>query len=156
MKASPLGGTVAAILGITALGLIAIGPPGSRKPAIVAEQPEAPPPSSVSGGGITLVSSTIDLPIDEEMYPDGPNAEVVNSNCTSCHSASMAMTQPMLSAKQWEDIVTKMRDVYRAPVADADVDLIVAYLAAMPSQRPSGRGENEHRDSAEDASGSTG
>lgn len=156
MKASPLGGTAAAILGITVLGLIAIGPPGSRKPAAVAEQSAPPPLSTVSGGGITLVSSAIDLPVDEPMFPDGPHVEVVNSTCTSCHSASMAMTQPVLSAAQWEGIVTKMRDVYRAPVADGDVDLIVAYLAAMPSQRPPGSGESDRRDGAEDASGSTG
>ena len=46
----------------------------------------------------------------------------------------MALTQPALSADQWKATVTKMRETYKAPVAEKDVPAIVAYLSAMPSQ----------------------
>lgn len=81
-----------------------------------------------------MVSTSVDLPVDDAAYPDGPHADVINANCTSCHSASMALTQPALSADQWKATVTKMRETYKAPVAEKDVPAIVAYLSAMPSQ----------------------
>ena len=34
------------------------------------------------------------------------------------------------TAEQWRAEVAKMREVYKAPVADADVPSIVAYLAS--------------------------
>ena len=71
------------------------------------------------------------MPIDEGGFPAGPNASVLDANCTSCHSASMVLSQPRLKADQWEAIVTKMRTVYRAPVADADVPAIVEYLSNL-------------------------
>ena len=115
--------------------LIGVGSPGSRKTAPVASPTrEAAPPSSVSANGFTLASTSVDLPADNQMFPDAPHAEVINANCTSCHSASMAMTQPRLSAEQWKATVTKMREVYKAPVAEQDVPAIVAYLTAMPGQ----------------------
>jgi hypothetical protein len=54
----------------------------------------------------------------------------------------MAMTQPVLSADQWKATVTKMKDVYKAPVADKDIPAIVDYLTAMSAAQdgaPTGR-----------------
>ncbi len=118
------------IVGLAALVLVAIGPPGSRS---VKTEPVAatPPPQSVSAGGFTLTSTSVDLPIDDGGYPDGPHADVINANCTSCHSASMALTQPRLSAEQWTAIVKKMRETYKAPVVQTDIPAIVDYLTAM-------------------------
>lgn len=118
------------LVGLAALVLVAIGPPGSRS---VKTDPVAatPPPPSVSAGGFTLTSTSVDLPIDDGVYPDGPHADVINTNCTSCHSASMALTQPRLSTEQWAAIVKKMRETYKAPVLETDVPAIVAYLTAM-------------------------
>ncbi|MFD2500951.1 c-type cytochrome [Rhizorhabdus histidinilytica] len=56
---------------------------------------------------------------------------MMNANCASCHSASMVLLQPKLSREQWTGIVRKMRDVYRAPVADEDVPAIIDYLAKL-------------------------
>jgi hypothetical protein len=42
----------------------------------------------------------------------------------------MAMDQPVLSADQWKATVTKMKDVYKAPVVKA-YPAIVDYLTAM-------------------------
>ena len=41
------------------------------------------------------------------------------------------MNQPALSRTAWEGEVTKMRNVYKAPVAAEDVATIVGYLAAV-------------------------
>ena len=78
-----------------------------------------------------ITSTSVELPYDEKAYPDGPGAEVMNANCASCHSASMVLLQPKLSREQWTGIVRKMRDVYRAPVADEDVPAIIDYLAKL-------------------------
>ena len=46
----------------------------------------------------------------------------------------MVLNQPPLSRAVWEEEVKKMRTAYHAPVADADVEPIADYLAAL--QRP--------------------
>ena len=136
MKSPSAGWIAGGVIGIAALVLVVVGTPGSRKPAAgVAARSEVAPPGSVAANGFTLASTSVDLPADDAAYPDGPHADVVNANCTACHSASMALTQPALSADQWKATVTKMRDVYKAPIAEQDVPAIVAYLTAMPSQR---------------------
>jgi hypothetical protein len=40
------------------------------------------------------------------------------------------LDQPLLPRTTWAAEVTKMRNVYKAPIADADAALIVDYLAA--------------------------
>ena len=82
-----------------------------------------------------LTSTSIELPADEAMLPEGPGAEIVTANCSGCHSASMIMAQPTLPAAKWRETVEKMRTVYKAPIADADVPAIVAYLAAIEPER---------------------
>lgn len=72
----------------------------------------------------------IDLPADAAAFPDGPNVKVVSQNCLACHSADMVLDQPLLPRATWAAEVTKMRNVYKAPVNDADAALIVDYLAA--------------------------
>lgn len=134
MKTPSIGTLSFGLVGIAAVTLLAIGAPNSRV-APPPAAPAAPPPPSVSANGFSLASTFVDLPTDEEQYPDGPHADIINANCTSCHSASMALTQPALSADQWKATVTKMREVYKAPVSEKEVDAIVAYLTAMPSQK---------------------
>jgi hypothetical protein len=94
-------------------------------------------PSNVAFGGFTLTSAAIDLPIDDQQYPDGPHADVINANCTSCHSASMALTQPALTSDQWKSTVIKMKEVYKAPVAEKDIPAIVEYLTALSAKQGS-------------------
>jgi hypothetical protein len=91
----------AGIIGFAGLMLAAIGAPTSRTPPTnAAEQSSPPPPSMVSVGGFALTSTSIDLPLDESRYPDAPHVDIINANCTSCHSAGMALTQPALSTRQ--------------------------------------------------------
>lgn len=87
---------------------------------------------TASGGGTSLPSVSVDLPSGGRAYPGaGPGAEAMNGNCASCHSAGMVLTQPHLTRAEWQGEVTKMMNVYRAPVDPADVPAIVDYLASL-------------------------
>jgi sulfite dehydrogenase (cytochrome) subunit B len=73
------------------------------------------------------------LPEETAAFKPGPNLDVVQNNCTGCHSSDYINTQPrnMKSKKDfWQAEVTKMIKVYGAPIDDADVPKIVEYLAA--------------------------
>ncbi len=160
MKAPSIGTLAFGAVGFTAIALIAIGAPHDRPPPTPIESRSPPPaPSSASAGGFTLVSQSVDLPDEDATYPDGPHADVINANCTSCHSASMALTQPVLSEDQWKATVAKMRDTYHAPVPASAVADIIAYLTAMPSQKvgqSNGASKSPGEPMTEDKSGGTG
>jgi mono/diheme cytochrome c family protein len=85
---------------------------------------------AVQAAGVTFRSVQVEFPPDAAPFPDGPNLKVVNQNCLACHSAEMVLDQPLLPRATWAAEVTKMRNVYKAPVSDADAALIVDYLAA--------------------------
>ncbi len=73
------------------------------------------------------------LPDETAAFKPGPNLEVVQNNCTACHSADYISTQPRgpkFKKDFWQAEVTKMIKVYGAPIDDADVGKIVDYLAA--------------------------
>jgi len=73
------------------------------------------------------------LPDETASFKPGPNLEVVQNNCTACHSADYVNTQPRgpkFKKDFWQAEVTKMIKVYGAPIDDADAAKIVDYLAA--------------------------
>ena len=73
------------------------------------------------------------LPDETAVFKPGPNLEVVQNNCTACHSADYINTQPRgpkFNKDFWQAEVTKMIKVYGAPIDDADAGKIVDYLAA--------------------------
>ena len=73
------------------------------------------------------------LPEETAAFKPGPNLEVVQNNCTACHSADYIQTQPRgpkFTKDFWQAEVTKMIKVYGAPIDDADAAKIVDYLAA--------------------------
>ena len=73
------------------------------------------------------------LPNETAAFKPGPNLEVVQNNCTACHSADYINTQPRgpkFKKDFWQAEVTKMIKVYGAPIDDADAGKIVDYLAA--------------------------
>jgi cytochrome c5 len=71
------------------------------------------------------------LPDETAAFTPGPNLDVVQNNCTACHSADYISTQPRgLKKDFWQAEVTKMIKVYGAPIEDADVGKIVDFLAA--------------------------
>lgn len=87
--------------------------------------------STVSGGGLTLKSLSVDLPESDREFPAGPGVAVAQANCAACHSVGMVMNQPALSRTTWEAEVHKMVAVYKAPVSDEDAKTIVAYLNSI-------------------------
>ena len=80
--------------------------------------------------GPTFKPLSLDMPPDAAQFPDGPNVKIVNQNCLACHSAEMVLDQPLLPRATWTAEVTKMRNVYKAPVGETDAALIVDYLTA--------------------------
>ncbi|MEN3346541.1 MAG: sulfite dehydrogenase (cytochrome) subunit [Bradyrhizobium sp.] len=81
------------------------------------------------------VAAPVNYTVPEETaaFKPGPNLEVVQNNCTACHSADYIKTQPQgekFKKDFWQAEVTKMIKVYGAPIDDADVGKIVEYLAA--------------------------
>jgi cytochrome c5 len=78
-----------------------------------------------------LKSTTVTLPDSTAMFPSGPGADVANANCLACHSVGMVMNQPVMAKAAWEAEVNKMRNVYKAPVAESNVAAITDYLASI-------------------------
>jgi hypothetical protein len=85
---------------------------------------------------------SIELPVADAMFGDiagGPSADAINNNCLACHSTEMVMTQPRLTPAEWAAEVSKMRSVYKAPVAAEDDAAIIAWLVAMQAGPMQGR-----------------
>jgi sulfite dehydrogenase (cytochrome) subunit B len=75
---------------------------------------------------------TYDLPKGTATFRPGPNREVVQGNCGSCHSSDYISTQPQgpkFKKDFWQSEVIKMINVYGAPIDAADVPKIVDYLS---------------------------
>ncbi len=126
----------------------------SLGPAPPPPAPAAAPPSAVTAGGFTLTSTSIDWPEDPSTYT-GAGADLMNNNCTACHSASMALSQPPLSRAQWAATVDKMSNTYKAAVAPKDVPAIVEYLTNMSARSGGGTAHPDQAPAAE-ATGATG
>ena len=92
--------------------------------------------ASAIGLGLAAVQAapvSYTLPDETAVFKPGPNLEVVQNNCTACHSADYINTQPRgpkFKKDFWQAEVTKMIKVYGAPIDDADAAKIVDYLAA--------------------------
>jgi sulfite dehydrogenase (cytochrome) subunit B len=74
------------------------------------------------------------LPEETATFRPGPNLEIVQNNCTACHSADYIAIQPRgakFKRDFWQAEVTKMIKVYGAQIDQADVGKIVEYLAQM-------------------------
>lgn len=72
------------------------------------------------------------LPDETAALKPGPNLEVVQNNCTACHSVDYIKTQPQgpkFKKDFWQAEVTKMIKVFGAPIDDADAGKIVDYLS---------------------------
>jgi cytochrome c553 len=71
------------------------------------------------------------LPDENTAFKPGPNLEIVQNNCTACHSADYVQTQPKgpkFKKDFWQAEVTKMIKVYGAPIEEGDIPKIVDYL----------------------------
>ena len=89
--------------------------------------------SALGLGAVIAAPVSYKLPDETAAFKPGPNLEVVQNNCTGCHSADYIAIQPRgpkYKADFWKAEVTKMIKVYGAPIDEADVPRIVEYLAA--------------------------
>lgn len=68
-------------------------------------------------------------PLYNPELPPGEGADLV-TQCLACHSTRYIVMQPPLSRDQWSAEVTKMVKTYGAEIPEADLPVIVNYLAA--------------------------
>jgi len=84
-------------------------------------------------GGLQAKPVTYKLPEETAQFKPGPNLDVVQANCSGCHSADYVQTQPR-GPKFCKDFLTaevnKIIKVYGAPIEAGDIPKIVEYLAA--------------------------
>ncbi|RTL48976.1 MAG: cytochrome c [Bradyrhizobiaceae bacterium] len=88
----------------------------------------------VAAGALQARPMAYKLPEETVQFPPGPNLEVVQANCTACHSADYIKTQPQgpkFKQDFWTAEVNKMIKVYGAPIDQSDVGKIVEYLVAV-------------------------
>src|SRR5208337_1007169 len=71
-----------------------------------------------------LHSLKLDVPASDMMFPDGPGADAINSNCIACHSADHVLNQPSLQKETWEEVIHKMIEAYKAPISQEDAAVI--------------------------------
>lgn len=79
------------------------------------------------------ISKAIELPPDGvQLKPSSlPGYAKAQANCTACHSAEYMRYQPPNATRAyWDAMVKRMKTVFKAPIADADMPAIVDYLAA--------------------------
>ena len=89
--------------------------------------------SALGLGAVIAAPVSYQLPDETAAFKPSPNLEVMQNNCTGCHSADYIAIQPRgpkYKADFWKAEVTKMIKIYGAPVDEADVPRIVEYLAA--------------------------
>ena len=76
-------------------------------------------------------SKTIELPADGVQLTESalPGYAKARANCVTCHSAEYMQYQPPTAARPyWENMVKRMKAVFKAPIDDADMPEIVDYL----------------------------
>lgn len=86
-----------------------------------------------------FADASITLPDDPTTLPEGPHRDVVEANCTACHSPSTMLQQPKVSREKWESIVGKMRKLYKAPVDDGAARQVVDYMVAIQARPEAGQ-----------------
>ncbi len=72
---------------------------------------------------------------------NGEGKGLVQAYCTACHSLAPIMHHSGFTASQWAAEVTKMREVYAAPIDETTAAQITEYLQnhyAVPVDKPLG------------------
>jgi len=83
-------------------------------------------------GSAAVSAKPVSLPMLPEAVPAAlgdSEGEVVVNHCSSCHSLEYIVTQPRGKGAQfWKDSVTKMVNVYKAPIEPADAEAVATVL----------------------------
>lgn len=88
--------------------------------------------AATGGSKVNWQSVSVVVPGPGSFYT-GANAQILNSNCLMCHSAGFVERQPSLSLAGWTGEVTKMKKVFGAPLANADIPVIAQALFTRQS-----------------------
>jgi sulfite dehydrogenase (cytochrome) subunit B len=76
-------------------------------------------------------AKTIEMPADTIAWRPSelPGYQIVLQKCTTCHSAHYAEYQPPNTGiGYWNAQVLRMKNVFKAPITDEEVPIIVQYL----------------------------
>ncbi|MBU3577100.1 cytochrome c, class I [Polynucleobacter sp. UK-Kesae-W10] len=76
-------------------------------------------------------AKTIELPADTIQWRPSPlpGYQLALQKCTTCHSAHYAEYQPPnTGVGYWNTQVLRMKNVFKAPITDEEVPVIVEYL----------------------------
>lgn len=82
-------------------------------------------------GAASAVTKIIQIPADSvQLTPSAlPGYAKAQVNCVACHSAEYMLYQPPTAPRgYWEAMVKRMKAVFKAPVADEDMPVIIDYL----------------------------
>jgi sulfite dehydrogenase (cytochrome) subunit B len=82
-------------------------------------------------GKVGAAEKSIVLPPDgvQLQVSELPGFNKAKADCVACHSAEYMAYQPATAPRAyWEAMVLRMKAVFKAPIDDADVPLLVDYL----------------------------
>ena len=82
--------------------------------------------------GTPALSKSIQLPPDGVQLKASslPGYAKAQTQCVACHSAEYMVYQPANAPRPyWDAMVKRMKMVFKAPLDDADIPVIVDYLA---------------------------
>jgi mono/diheme cytochrome c family protein len=82
-------------------------------------------------GAALATAKTIVLPPDGvQLKPSTlPGYAKAQVNCVACHSAEYMLYQPATAPRAyWDAMAKRMKLVFKAPIADEDIPVIVDYL----------------------------
>lgn len=88
---------------------------------------------AVCAVGASATPKTIVLPPDGvQLRPSPlPGYAKAQANCLTCHSAEYMLYQPPNAGRPyWDAMAKRMKTVFKAPLDDADIPVIVDYLSA--------------------------
>lgn len=81
----------------------------------------------VHAGEKSVVMPPETMVLKESGLPGYAKAQAI---CAACHSVEYLQYQPPTAARPyWDAMVKRMKGVFKAPIEDADIPLIVDYLA---------------------------
>ncbi len=83
------------------------------------------------GASQTGLGTSIDLPPDGQQLKAStlPGYARAQKNCVACHSAEYMLYQPPNASRAyWDAMVKRMKQVFKAPIDDAEMPEIVDYL----------------------------
>jgi hypothetical protein len=82
-------------------------------------------------GSVEAAENSITLPADGVQLQSSalPGYAKAQAECVGCHSAEYMIYQPASAPRAyWQAMVLRMKTVFKAPIDDADMPLLVDYL----------------------------